>query len=476
MAQPRKQKPTRDTWGSITAMPGGGWRLRYLGPDGRRRSGGVFRTKAAAEEARARLHTAVAGGVWRPSAPGDSPTLAVYADAWLTRAARDAQLSPRTVALYRRQLDRLVLPDVGGIELGRVPIGRIRRETVAEWEAAAANTAHAHAKAHLERANGAAESRRRGHPARSWARRQGLDVPQTGRLPADVLAAWHGAGSPEQPRRAGTARATGDRQFEQARTALSSVCTAAVEEGLLAEHPVRMRPGTKGRARSRSTTGGAFGAKIDIVSVEAAFALAESMPDPFRVAALVTTFAGLRGGETFALAHRHLRYAEPGRVSHIRVERSLLELPGEPIAFGPTKTGAGQREIAIPDRIGELLAAHAASDSGTDPDKLVFHTLAGTPISRTRRSAVMVAARTRAGLPGVTWHTLRHTGLTLAASVPGVTVRNLMDRGGHSTARAALIYQHTAAAADTQLAIGLGKLIDDQAAVGRRQARRKLSR
>lgn len=468
MPQPRKPKPTRDTWGSITAMPGGGWRLRYPGPDGRRRSGGVFRTKAAAEEARAKLHTAVAGGVWRPSAPGDSPTLAVYADAWLARAARDALLSPRTVALYRRQLDRLVLPDVGGIELGRVPVGRIRRETVAKWEAAAATTAHSHAKAHLERANGAADSRRRGHPARSWAQRQGLDVPQTGRLPADVLAAWHDAGRPEQPSRAGVARSTGDRQFEQARTALSAVCTAAVEEGYLAEHPVRMRPGTKGRARSRSASGGAARTSIDVVSVEVVFALANAMPDPYRVAAIVTTFAGLRGGETFALAHRHLRYAEPGRVSHIRVERSLLELPGEPIAFGPTKTGAGQREIAIPGSIGELLAAHAASGSGDDPDSLLFHTQDGAPIGRSRRSAIIVAARTRAGLPAITWHTLRHTGLTLAASVPGVTVRNLMDRGGHSTARAALIYQHTAAAADTQLAVGLGRLIDDRATVGLR--------
>ena len=240
------------------------------------------------------------------------------------------------------------------------------------------------------------------------------------------------------------------------------MCTAAVEEGYLAEHPVRMRPGTKGRARSRSASGGAAGASIDVVSVEVVFALANAMPDPYRVAALVTTFAGLRGGETFALAHHHLRYAEPGRVSHIRVERSLLELPGEPITFGPTKTGAGQREIAIPDRIGELLAAHAAAGSETDPDSLLFHTQDGAPIGRSRRSAIIVAARTRAGLPAITWHTLRHTGLTLAASVPGVTVRNLMDRGGHSTARAALIYQHTAAAADTQLALGLGKLIDDR--------------
>jgi hypothetical protein len=51
------------------------------------------------------------------------------------------------------------------------------------------------------------------------------------------------------------------------------------------------------------------------------------------------------------------------------------------------------------------------------------------------------------GAEHLTWHGLRHTGLTLAAAVPGATVRNIMDRGGHSTPRAALIYQHTAASA-----------------------------
>lgn len=40
-------------------------------------------------------------------------------------------------------------------------------------------------------------------------------------------------------------RGSGLRHFEQARTALSAVCTAAFEDGYLVEHPVRMRPGTR---------------------------------------------------------------------------------------------------------------------------------------------------------------------------------------------------------------------------------------
>lgn len=63
------------------------------------------------------------------------------------------------------------------------------------------------------------------------------------------------------------------------------------------------------------------------------------------------------------------------------------------------------------------------------------------------------------GAEHLTWHGLRHTGLTLAASVPGATVRKIMDRGGHSTPRAALIYQHTAASADEQIAAGLGAML-----------------
>jgi integrase len=45
------------------------------------------------------------------------------------------------------------------------------------------------------------------------------------------------------------------------------------------------------------------------------------------------------------------------------------------------------------------------------------------------------------GLQGVHLHDLRHAGNVLSAEA-GANLRELMDRMGHSTTRAALIYQH----------------------------------
>ena len=71
-------------------------------------------------------------------------------------------------------------------------------------------------------------------------------------------------------------RGSGVRQFEQARTALSALCTAAVEDGYLIEHPVRIRLGTKPRRRR------AVSRRTASVSLEVLLALAENMPDPSR--------------------------------------------------------------------------------------------------------------------------------------------------------------------------------------------------
>jgi integrase len=47
-----------------------------------------------------------------------------------------------------------------------------------------------------------------------------------------------------------------------------------------------------------------------------------------------------------------------------------------------------------------------------------------------------------AGVAGLHFHDLRHTGSTWAAET-GATLRDLMERMGHSSSRAALIYLHT---------------------------------
>ncbi|WP_234437904.1 tyrosine-type recombinase/integrase [Streptomyces sp. WM6368] len=63
-----------------------------------------------------------------------------------------------------------------------------------------------------------------------------------------------------------------------------------------------------------------------------------------------------------------------------------------------------------------------------------------------------------AGIKGLHFHDLRHTGNTLAAST-GASTRELMTRMGHSTARAALIYQHASADRDRLIADALGGLV-----------------
>ena len=64
--------------------------------------------------------------------------------------------------------------------------------------------------------------------------------------------------------------------------------------------------------------------------------------------------------------------------------------------------------------------------------------------ARLRRSnfgRIWVKACAKAGVPGVHFHDLRHTGGTLAAAT-GASLKELMARLGHSSTRAALIYQH----------------------------------
>lgn len=56
------------------------------------------------------------------------------------------------------------------------------------------------------------------------------------------------------------------------------------------------------------------------------------------------------------------------------------------------------------------------------------------------------------------FHDLRHTGNTLA-STAGASTRELMTRMGHSSSRAALIYQHMTSDRDRAIADRLGAVI-----------------
>jgi len=68
-------------------------------------------------------------------------------------------------------------------------------------------------------------------------------------------------------------------------------------------------------------------------------------------------------------------------------------------------------------------------------------------------------AREAAGRPDLRWHDLRHTGATLAAAT-GASLAELMARLGHSTAGAAMRYQHAVSDRDRVIAEALSKMAE----------------
>ena len=63
------------------------------------------------------------------------------------------------------------------------------------------------------------------------------------------------------------------------------------------------------------------------------------------------------------------------------------------------------------------------------------------------------------GFPGLHFHDLRHTGNTIAVS-SGASLKDLMQRMGHDSVRAALIYQHSTAEADRKIADAMNDKIN----------------
>ena len=60
-----------------------------------------------------------------------------------------------------------------------------------------------------------------------------------------------------------------------------------------------------------------------------------------------------------------------------------MELSIGRTVFGPPKTEAGRRTVAIPPELVPALEAHLGDHVGTDPEDLVFTSPEGHPLRRT---------------------------------------------------------------------------------------------
>lgn len=127
-----------------------------------------------------------------------------------------------------------------------------------------------------------------------------------------------------------------------------------------------------------------------------------------------------------------------------------------------------RRSVTLPRQVMDLMEAHMAAHTGTEPDAWVFTRPHGNPVEHNyvgklwRRALASAAAEDPTMPKGLRFHDLRGTGATLATA-QGATLREVMDRLGHNTMVAAMRYQHAASDRADTIAQLLGQAIDQAA-------------
>ncbi|WP_433417522.1 tyrosine-type recombinase/integrase [Microtetraspora malaysiensis] len=208
---------------------------------------------------------------------------------------------------------------------------------------------------------------------------------------------------------------------------LKAIFNTAVDDLLVRRNPCRI----KGAGQEKSP-------ERPVLTVAQVYALADAIEPRFRALVLLGTFGSLRWGELTGLRRRDVDL-DAGTV---RVERQLIRITGQGLVFTEPKSAAGKRTVVFPELIAQDLRAHIKDFAQDGDDGLIFVGPDDGPLWNSNfNRRFWGKALTDAGLAKIHFHDLRHTGNTLAANA-GASIRELMDRMGHSSTRAAMIYQH----------------------------------
>jgi len=225
---------------------------------------------------------------------------------------------------------------------------------------------------------------------------------------------------------------------------LRAICTTAVEAKLLAVNPCAIKGA--GLVRTAKRMKPATVAELDVITA--------AMPERLQLAVLLGSWCALRYGEVAELRRGDIDLNE----GVVKVSRGVT-WPNGIATVGTPKSRAGVRHVDIPPHILPAVRDHLERHVEKPKSALLFPATNGGHMHPRTFGKRFDKAREAAGRPDITFHTLRHTGATLAAQT-GATLAELMERLGHSTQGAALRYQHAAKGRGKLIAASMSTMVE----------------
>jgi integrase len=238
-------------------------------------------------------------------------------------------------------------------------------------------------------------------------------------------------------------RETHRRSCDLAYNLLKTLCLSAVDDGLILASPVHVRGAGK-PSLHRS---------VEPLTPAEVLAIADAMPDEWRLGVLLGAWCALRSGEVRELRRRDIDLMR----GTIRVSRGVVRA-GTTTYLGPPKTEAGTRTVRIPASLIDEVKTHLRDHAQLGADGLLFWGADGRNADDRDWRREWLRACSVAGVEGIRFHDLRHVGLTYTA-VAGATLRELQAIAGHTTPAMAMRYQEIAADHMAEVVKGLDAII-----------------
>lgn len=221
---------------------------------------------------------------------------------------------------------------------------------------------------------------------------------------------------------------------------LHAVCATAVSDGLLTVNPCTITGVTNTPAKRQP---------VILTPAEVATVADAITPARLRMLVLVSAWCGLRWGEAIELRRRDV--SDDGSV--LTVARAVTHRQG--CRIDTPKSGKG-RAVVVPPHIRADLTAHLADHVADGDDALLFPATRGCHLNDRVFRDYLDPALTKVDRKGLRIHDLRHFAGTQTARV--ANLKETMDRLGHSTVKASLIYQQAVDGRDHEVAAALSKL------------------